>query len=402
MDLLVISPTPTSPRNSGNRKRIHSLLTALKGHGINIHFRLIDMFGKTSIIDPKAAEEMNRDWHSFESFSADRRTQTAMCKIRCKILRSSIYARLALAGIRIPLEHDVDDWCTDNLLAYTKRQFAIRHFDAILVNYVFLSGVLQVTPPSTLKVIDTHDIFANRHQRLNKSGVRPSFFTTTAREENRGLTRANLVIAIQEIEGRELANRLLNATEVMTVSHLEPKAYLDYKSARVAIVGLLGSENGINITSTQRFCDELTRHPELSSVRFLIGGSVSRKLKRLPPNVECLGHIESLPDFYGKIDLFINPMITGTGLKIKTVEAMSFGCPVLSTDCGTEGIETGHFYHQFDNLKTLVQHLEDIIAHRVGIEDYAAASRNCYDHYANAVNQQTEILANILLTRSKQ
>jgi glycosyltransferase involved in cell wall biosynthesis len=37
----------------------------------------------------------------------------------------------------------------------------------------------------------------------------------------------------------------------------------------------------------------------------------------------------------------INPQVSGTGLKIKCVEALSAGCPVVMNETGADGIETG-------------------------------------------------------------
>jgi glycosyltransferase involved in cell wall biosynthesis len=37
----------------------------------------------------------------------------------------------------------------------------------------------------------------------------------------------------------------------------------------------------------------------------------------------------------------INPVSVGTGLKIKTVEALAFGKAVITTRCGAEGLESG-------------------------------------------------------------
>ena len=38
LDVLVLSPTPTYPLDYGNRKRIHSVCSALRERGASIHF----------------------------------------------------------------------------------------------------------------------------------------------------------------------------------------------------------------------------------------------------------------------------------------------------------------------------------------------------------------------------
>ncbi len=51
------------------------------------------------------------------------------------------------------------------------------------------------------------------------------------------------------------------------------------------------------------------------------------------------GHIPNLMDFYGTARVVISPVRFGSGVKIKTVEAMQYGIPVVSTEVGAEGID---------------------------------------------------------------
>jgi glycosyltransferase involved in cell wall biosynthesis len=51
-----------------------------------------------------------------------------------------------------------------------------------------------------------------------------------------------------------------------------------------------------------------------------------------------------LPDFYRRCDVVVNPVAWGTGLKIKTIEALAFHRPVLASEhAGShlEAIESG-------------------------------------------------------------
>ncbi len=67
------------------------------------------------------------------------------------------------------------------------------------------------------------------------------------------------------------------------------------------------------------------------------GLSIEREIA----GVDFVGRVDDLwRDFYSQCSLIVNPCVTGTGLKIKTVEAMSFGLPVVTTGEGCSGIET--------------------------------------------------------------
>ena len=55
-------------------------------------------------------------------------------------------------------------------------------------------------------------------------------------------------------------------------------------------------------------------------------------------NVTFLGHRESVENEYAEAVVVINPAWIGTGLKIKTVEALARGKPLVTTLKGIEGL----------------------------------------------------------------
>jgi glycosyltransferase involved in cell wall biosynthesis len=54
--------------------------------------------------------------------------------------------------------------------------------------------------------------------------------------------------------------------------------------------------------------------------------------------VTCLGFVEDVPAFYGSVDVVVAPVRYGGGIKIKVLEAMACGKPVVTTSVGAEGI----------------------------------------------------------------
>jgi glycosyltransferase involved in cell wall biosynthesis len=56
------------------------------------------------------------------------------------------------------------------------------------------------------------------------------------------------------------------------------------------------------------------------------------------PNVYYSGRVESVHPWLEESAIFINPAISGTGIKTKIVEAMRFGKPIVTTKEGTSGI----------------------------------------------------------------
>ena len=51
-----------------------------------------------------------------------------------------------------------------------------------------------------------------------------------------------------------------------------------------------------------------------------------------------MNFVEDLVDIYGKVDLALNPTYAGGGVKTKTLEAICYGVPVLTSDEGARGM----------------------------------------------------------------
>jgi hypothetical protein len=56
------------------------------------------------------------------------------------------------------------------------------------------------------------------------------------------------------------------------------------------------------------------------------------------PHIDILGPVSSVDRFYCNVDAVVAPMELGGGMKVKVVEAMMHGVPVIATDHSTEGL----------------------------------------------------------------
>jgi glycosyltransferase involved in cell wall biosynthesis len=53
--------------------------------------------------------------------------------------------------------------------------------------------------------------------------------------------------------------------------------------------------------------------------------------------IDCIGPVEGLSDFYSRVDLSLAPIRLGGGIKVKIIEALVTGCPVVATGYALEG-----------------------------------------------------------------
>lgn len=332
MRVLVVSPTPSHPQDAGNRRRIHALLRALKGFGHRVHLVLL----QRESVGEAAIEAMRRDWDEVTLVPHDRRQE-----------RPSLGA----AGFAL------DDWIQPPLeAALSAIAAAPEPPDVVIAEYVFLSRALDFFPDErVVKVLDTHDVFANRHARLAALGLAPGFFSTTPEEEARGLDRADLVLAIQDEERRELEERASRAV-VATLGFLPPEApeaaplpapeAWPAEEAPAGDIGYLASINPMNERALRRFVEALDL-PAIGAGgrRLVIGGAVAARFLSAPPPIDPIGPVPDAAAFLAEIDLVVNPHEGGTGLKIKTVEALAHGRPVIGTAEAFAGLPATEAFH---------------------------------------------------------
>lgn len=242
----------------------------------------------------------------------------------------------------------VDDWVDDRIMQFVGALSAINQFDVALINYVFLSKLCTALSKNTITMLDTHDVFAKRNSRMKEIGVSEDkfYFSTSKSEESKGLSRADYIIAIQEAEGQYF--RQTTNTNVIVQPPMVASNFLAFKpkSTSRLVVGFMASGHYPNVVAIQNLIQSLSKRNH--NVRLDITGTICGALDSLnfPSFVRVLGFCESLEEFYESCDLIVNPDELLSGMKVKCLEALSFGVPLVSTKVGMEGIETSESFHQ--------------------------------------------------------
>ncbi|HDP70467.1 MAG TPA: glycosyltransferase [Actinobacteria bacterium] len=82
---------------------------------------------------------------------------------------------------------------------------------------------------------------------------------------------------------------------------------------------------------------------EVSDITFLVAGKrPSKKLKELAEkdkNLILTGYVDDIKPLMRESSLMVVPLKSGSGMRVKILEAFSVGLPVVSTSIGCEGIE---------------------------------------------------------------
>jgi len=285
----------------------------------------------------------------------------------------------------------IDDWVGEDLLTFIRLLNQNCHFELCLCNYVFFSRVFTCFNSETKKILVTHDIFSYRNKRLYNEGIYQFYFGTTPEEEKKGLDRADYIFAVQKKE--QLFFEGLTEKPVITLPYVPSKKYLsNLFSTDTLNVGYIASGNPPNIAAITKYI-KLLRHEK--EINIYIAGSCSLVIEQNSPNIYRLGVINNLDEFYSRYDLYINPDVFESGLKIKTVEAFSYGRPFICTKEAAIGIDVKQAYHQAGSIEELAEITKKCLEDPKLLNEMVEESKKVYDKFY-AAYPIDEIIRNIV------
>ncbi|MES3034522.1 MAG: glycosyltransferase family 4 protein [Gemmatimonadota bacterium] len=251
------------------------------------------------------------------------------------------------------------------------------------------------TQHRALHLVDTHNIdslVVDRFASLAKDPLRRAFLTLAAPQmrtwEQQVFADADLVIVCSDSE-IPLARGLAPAAAV----HCIPNgADVDQLPPRPATTMSVGAARLL-------FFGRLDYFPNLDALEFLQASMLDELRRRLPgfrlrivgagdtapiaalfrdvPEVEVVGFVDSIGDELQAADAVLVPLRTGGGTRLKILEAMAAGRPVISTTIGAEGIDAtdGVDILLRDEPSAFVTAVESVIADRATADRLGAAAR---------------------------
>jgi glycosyltransferase involved in cell wall biosynthesis len=165
------------------------------------------------------------------------------------------------------------------------------------------------------------------------------------RAERSVCKQARWILANSTEVADELAQASPHAHVGVAPLALDPAFYLPRATVANPTVGLIGTARW---TPTARAVERLLRdvwplvlerrpHTQL----LLAGLGMERSaFSHLPehPGVRWLGRVSSATDFLREVGVVLYPLTAGSGAKVKVLEALALGIPVVTTPDGAEGL----------------------------------------------------------------
>lgn len=228
-----------------------------------------------------------------------------------------------------------DDWCPEGFAQLVADRCAAVGASAVIAQFVYLSRCLLRLPPGVLRVLDADNVFAGRRETFARAGLGYWWFSTDAAEEARCLRRADVLLAIQPREARLLAET--SGLPVSVVPHGVRSRQCPPAEGESMLY--VGSSSPANIEAIRRFAADSMPviRARVPTAELIVCGDVARYATEAP-GVRRVGTESDLRRWYDRAAVVINPAPAGTGLSIKTVEALAHGKCLVTTRAGAIGV----------------------------------------------------------------
>jgi glycosyltransferase involved in cell wall biosynthesis len=233
----------------------------------------------------------------------------------------------------------LDQWCPAPFAAAVAKVCRQHQIGAVVVQFVFLTRCFEeiATESRIIKVLDADNVFTGRSELYRSARLDYDWFSTDADQERRALQRADLIMGIQENEVARIRD-LAEYKPVMLVPHVR-NVFNDAPPDNYNML-FVGAANPENISGISRFIRSAL--PEIVAdcpeAKLLVVGRVGDCLSDHPA-IERWGVVPDLLSCYTRAAIVINTTDCGTGLKIKTVDALCHGKCLVSTPAGVAGLE---------------------------------------------------------------
>jgi glycosyltransferase involved in cell wall biosynthesis len=335
--VLLIKPILPYPPDQGTRVVSTAILDALAGgHDVTVLARVLD----ASEIE-RARQLEAKGVRVVTVFPRNRRSVMARVAYR-----AAYGARSLLTGRSMKALYDCP-----GAFVRAARELSREHFDLVIVEYWQLYPLLDLFPPEST-VLLTHDIDllvnaqrAMLEESLVSKAAALRRWRMERREEIRAYRRARHIWALTGHDAQAARKLSGDRADVRVLPFgLDESRFASDVHARtsreVLFMGALAAP--FNRDALEYFARDI--HPHLAGVdgiRFtVVGGSLPPALTYFGAlrQVEVAGHARDVSPFLSRAACLIVPLRYAGGLRIRILEAMAAGLPVVASPAAIDGM----------------------------------------------------------------
>jgi glycosyltransferase involved in cell wall biosynthesis len=183
--------------------------------------------------------------------------------------------------------------------------------------------------------------------------------------ERAAMRRHHYLVASSPLIAESLKQSAPLAHVVRAPLSLDPQYYTPAPLDGPPVAGIIGTADWPPTAAAMRALVE-TVWPEVRrrvpAARLVVAGRGTEGLGLpLTSGVECVGQVSSSAAFLRGLSLLLFPLPRGSGMKVKVLEALAVGLPIVTTTAGAEGIDADAGVVVTDETAVLVEAASSIL-----------------------------------------
>lgn len=257
----------------------------------------------------------------------------------------SFWYKIHANNLRFPLSSDFF-----NFYFFLEQYKPLERFDIVIVeniSLIQLPSLLKRLSPQCKIYYDAHNVDSTiARVEWKKGKISESIYKNILQQESNLFRKFDKIWACSNADADQFS--FLNAGKIRidvipNGAELKPyKLKSNIRKTKLLFCGSLDyapNEEGLIWFLKEIWPFVIEKSADISLT--VIGkGILSRGLKDILclPNVHYRGEVEEVSSFYLEADIVIVPLLSGSGTRLKVLEAMAHSRPIVSTSKGAEGI----------------------------------------------------------------
>jgi len=213
-----------------------------------------------------------------------------------------------------------------------RKHLAANKVDAIIIEGIHNSHFLEYLPGEVQLFLDTHDLINERASSFKAYNYDGYTFELSKADERHIMSFYDYVMLICKPD-LETFIQMDTGAKGLLVSH---PAVVTQKEVRKQVENIVANKDAIEYFIHNCWQHIYTRN----RVNLLIYGQICGIIDTGGfEGIKTMGFVQNLSEAYRNADIIINPVRFGAGIKIKNIEALSNGIPLVTTTHGGRGLE---------------------------------------------------------------
>lgn len=285
-----------------------------------------------------------------EDAAADRGALPEICRQLVTITHHPKFIACFCRFLAGPNPYNVERLVSAELLQTIRRLTTAEHFDAVHIEttHIWYAAVACGDIPVVLGTQNVESTILAQLGKVCRNPLKRLLYRLEElkmrRYEENAWRSCRLCLAVSTAERMEITRSGVPPERVISVPNGVDLERFSFKprsgGRRLLFIG--GVDYNPNLDAARWLLDEIWPliRKGCPAAELLLAGRNTESLTSagLPAGVTCLGDPADVPVCYAAADTLLVPLRIGAGTRLKILEAMAAGLPVVTTSRGSEGI----------------------------------------------------------------